>query len=204
MAEKHDGYSSSSLATQVRESPSRPGVIWVGTDDGNVQLSLDGGDNFTNVAPNVRGLPRGYIQVARIEPSHFDPATAYVAFDNHRNDDWKPYLFKTTDYGKTWKNITKGIGEHDFARVIREDPIRKGLLYLGTERGVYVSFNAGNSWMPLQLNLPVTSSLLESLIKQFNDRVKRTEKFWDVGGAASILQVRAALLSENERLDKHY
>src|SRR5262249_32818244 len=96
MAEKNDGYSSSSLITQVRESPSRPGVLWIGTDDGNLQVSRDGGETWTNVAANVPGLPKGFVQVSRVEPSHFDPGTAYVAFDNHRKDDWKPYLVKTT------------------------------------------------------------------------------------------------------------
>ena len=109
MAEKHDGYAASSLSTQIRESPSRPGVIWIGTDDGNLQVSKDDGETFTNVIGNIHGsfvAPHGYIQISRIEPSHFDPGTAYVALDAHRYDDWKPYLFKTTDYGQTWTNVT--------------------------------------------------------------------------------------------------
>jgi len=103
MAEKHDGYAASSLGTQIRESPSRPGIVWVGTDDGNLQVSKDDGETFTNVYGNISGAPKGWVQVSRIEPSHFDPATAYVALDNHRNDDWNAYLFKTTDYGRTWR-----------------------------------------------------------------------------------------------------
>jgi hypothetical protein len=154
MAEKHDGYSSSSLATQVRESPSRPGVIWVGTDDGNVQVSLDGGDNFTNVAPNVRGLPRGYVQVARIEPSHFDPATAYVAFDNHRNDDWKPYLFKTTDYGKSWTSVAGNLPAKGNINAMREDYDNPNLLFAGTEFALFVSLDGGKEWKKFMTGMP--------------------------------------------------
>src|ERR1051325_11298944 len=99
MASKHDGYSTSSTATQVRESPSRPGVIWVGTEDGNLQVCQDGGMTFTNVIGHIAAAPKPYTHIARIEPSHFDPGTTYVAIDNHRADDWKPYLFKTTDFG---------------------------------------------------------------------------------------------------------
>ena len=90
MAEKHDGYAASSLATQVRESPSRPGIIWIGTEDGNLQVSMDGGETFTNVYGNITGAPKGYMQISRIEPSHFDPGTAYVAMDHHRYDDSSP------------------------------------------------------------------------------------------------------------------
>jgi hypothetical protein len=90
MASKHDGYQQNSVSTQLRESPSKPGVIWIGTDDGNLQLSQDSGTTFTNVIDNISGAPKGFVQISRIEPSHFDPATAYVALDNHRNDDWKP------------------------------------------------------------------------------------------------------------------
>jgi len=105
MPSKHDGYAASSVATQVRESPSKPGVIWIGTEDGNLQVSQDGGETFTNVIANVSGGPKGYTHISRIEPSHFDPGAAYVAIDNHRNDDWKPYLFKTTDYGRKWSSV---------------------------------------------------------------------------------------------------
>jgi uncharacterized membrane protein YgcG len=157
MAEKHDGYSSSSLITQVRESPSKPGVIWIGTDDGLLQLSMNGGETFTNVFDNVvkAGLPKGYVQTARIEPSHFDAATAYVAFDNHRCcDDWKPYLFKTTDYGKSWTNVVGNLPGHGTVNALREDYDNPNLLFVGTEFGLYVTLDGGRDWKKFMTNLP--------------------------------------------------
>jgi photosystem II stability/assembly factor-like uncharacterized protein len=154
MAEKHDGYSASSLATQVRESPSKPGVIWIGTDDGNLQLSQDGGETFTNVIDNIADAPKGYVQISRIEPSHFDPATAYVALDNHRNDDWKPYLFKTTDYGKTWTNVTGNLPEPGNINALREDYDNPRLLFVGTEFGLFVTVDGGAEWKKFMTNLP--------------------------------------------------
>lgn len=158
MAEKHDGYSASSLATQVRESPSRPGEIWVGTDDGNLQLSLNDGDSFTNVMDNltasVSGAPKGYVQVTRIEPSHFDPAVTYVALDNHRNDDYHPYLYKTSDYGKTWSDVTANLPPLGPVQALREDDRNPNLLFAGTEFGLYVSTDGAKSWQKFMTNLP--------------------------------------------------
>jgi photosystem II stability/assembly factor-like uncharacterized protein len=154
MAEKHDGYSASSLATQVRESPSKPGVIWIGTDDGNLQLSQDGGETFSNVVDNIPDAPKGYVQISRIEPSHFDPATAYVALDNHRNDDWKPYLFKTTDYGKSWTNVTGNLPELGNINALREDYDNPRLLFVGTEFGLFVTMDGGKQWQKFMTNLP--------------------------------------------------
>jgi photosystem II stability/assembly factor-like uncharacterized protein len=157
MAEKHDGYAASSLATQIRESPSRPGVIWVGTDDGNLQLSKDDGDTFTNVIDNIKGAPpapHGWLQIARIEPSHFDPATAYVALDNHRNDDWKPYLFKTTDYGRTWTNVAANLPANGNINALREDYDNPDLLFVGTEFGLYVTLDGCKEWKQFMNNLP--------------------------------------------------
>lgn len=154
MASKHDGYSSSSLATQVRESPSRPGVIWIGTDDGNLQVSQDGGLNFTNVIDNISGAPKGYVQISRIEPSHFDPGTAYVALDNHRNDDWKPYLFKTTDFGRSWTNVTGNLPALGNINAVREDYVNPNLLFVGTEFGLFVSLDGGKEWKKFMTGLP--------------------------------------------------
>jgi photosystem II stability/assembly factor-like uncharacterized protein len=154
MASKHDGYAASSLATQIRESPSRPGVIWVGTDDGNLQVSLDDGETFSNVMGNIQGAPRGYVQVSRIEPSHFDPATCYVALDNHRNDDWKPYLFKTTDYGKTWTNVTANLPALGNVNAVREDLENPNLIFVGTEFALYVSLDGSKSYQKFMTGLP--------------------------------------------------
>ncbi len=154
MASKHDGYAASSLATQIRESPSRPGIIWIGTDDGNLQLSMDDGDTFTNVIGNISGAPRGYVQVSRIEPSHFDPGACYVALDNHRNDDWKPYLFKTTDFGKTWTSLASNLPANGNINALREDLDNPNLLFLGTEFGLYVSLDGGREWKKFMTGMP--------------------------------------------------
>ncbi len=154
MAEKHDGYSASSLITQVRESPAKPGIIWTGTDDGNLHVSLDGGDTFTNVYGNIKGAPRGYVQISRIEPSHFDPGTCYVALDPHRLDDWAPYLFKTTDYGKTWTNVTADLPKKGNINALREDLENPDLLFVGTEFGLYVTLDGAKSWQKFMTGLP--------------------------------------------------
>ena len=154
MASKHDGYSTSSTATQVRESPSRPGVLWVGTEDGNLQLSQDGGETFTNVIGNIAGAPQGYTHISRIEPSHFDPGTCYVAIDNHRNDDWKPYLFKTTDFGKTWTSVAGDLPANGNINALREDYDNPNLLFAGTEFGLFVTLDGGQTWKKFMTGLP--------------------------------------------------
>src|SRR5215210_4789898 len=136
----------------VSESPVKAGVIWTGSDDGLVQVTRDGGLKWENVTP--KGMPE-WIQINSLDASPHDAATAYVAATAYKSDDFRPYLYKTSDYGKTWKKITAGIPDNAFTRVVREDPNRRGLLYSGTETGLYVSFNDGESWQSLQLNLPV-------------------------------------------------
>jgi photosystem II stability/assembly factor-like uncharacterized protein len=136
----------------VAESPVQQGVIWVGTDDGLVQVTRDNGKTWQNVTPN--GIPE-FILINSIEASPSEPGTAYFAATNYKQDDQKPYLYKTTDYGKTWKKIVNGIPENDFTRVIREDPNRKNFLYAGTETGVYYSSDSGDTWRGLKLNLPI-------------------------------------------------
>jgi hypothetical protein len=154
MAEKHDGYAANSLATQVRESPSRRGVIWIGTDDGNLHVSQDSGVSFTNVYSNITGAPKGYVQISRIEPSHFEGGTAYVALDDHRRDDYKPYLFKTTDYGKTWTNVASNLPVKGHINALREDYDNPNLLFVGTEFGLYVTLDGGRDWKKFMHGLP--------------------------------------------------
>ncbi|MFK7811444.1 MAG: WD40/YVTN/BNR-like repeat-containing protein [Maribacter sp.] len=134
----------------IEESPLKEGVIWVGSDDGLVHLTQDGGETWSNVTPN--GLKESIINV--VEPSPHDPASAYIAVTGYKLNDFTPYIFKTKDYGKTWTKIVNGIPGNTFARSVREDPDRKGLLYAGTETGVFVSFDDGKLWLPLQNNLP--------------------------------------------------
>ena len=163
----------------VMESPLQAGTIWTGSDDGLVYLTRDSGKNWTNVTPPKELMPE-WIQINSIEASPFDPATAYVAATMYKFDDYKPYLYKTNDYGKTWKKITNGIAENAFTRVVREDPNKRGLLYAGTETGIYVSFDDGANWQSLQLNLPVTPITDLAIHKREKELVAATQgrSFW--------------------------
>jgi len=136
----------------ANESPLKEGLLWVGSDDGLIHVSKDGGANWENVTP--ANMPE-WNMVNSIEPSAFDEGTCYVAATRYKLGDFTPYLYKTTDYGKTWTTITKGIPAEHFTRVVREDPKRKGLLYAGTETGMYISFDDGANWAPFQMNLPI-------------------------------------------------
>jgi len=136
----------------ANESPLQEGVLWVGSDDGFIHLTKDGGKNWTNVTP--KGMPE-WMMINSIEPSPFDAETCYVAGTRYKMGDFSPYLYKTKDYGATWTQINKGINKEHFTRVIRADPAKKGLLYAGTETGMYLSFNDGKSWEVFQQNLPI-------------------------------------------------
>ncbi len=129
--------------------------MWVGTDDGNVQVTRDGGATFSNVTANLPGLPAGSMYwVSRVAPSAFDTATAYVAVDGHRSDDLKPYLYVTHDFGKTFTPITSGLPSYGNIQVVTEDPKNKNLLFVGTEFGLFTSLNAGQSWQKFMNNYP--------------------------------------------------
>ena len=136
------------------ESPVEAGVLWVGSDDGLVNVSRDGGGHWDNVTPPKAIMPE-WIMINEIDASPTDKGTAYVAATNFKWDDFHPYLYKTSDYGKTWTKIVDGIPATEYTRVIRADPKKRGLLYAGTERGVYVSFDDGSHWQSLQLKLPI-------------------------------------------------
>ena len=153
MASKHDGYSGYGYITTVAESPKVPGILWVGTDDGNIQLSKDGGSTWTNISKNVPGIGETY-HINRVEPSHFDPAVCYLAVDGHRLDDLKPYLFVTRDYGATWTSLVNNLPAWGTVNVVREDTKNKDLLFVGTEYGLYVSLNGGGQWKPLMSGMP--------------------------------------------------
>ncbi|MGB5553909.1 MAG: glycosyl hydrolase, partial [Flavobacteriaceae bacterium] len=170
----------------LAESSHEKGVLWAGSDDGLIHITKDGGQNWDNVTPP--NLAESIIN--SIEVSPHDPATAYVVAMRYKQMDLGSYIFKTTDYGKTWTKITNGIsGEHTFARVVREDPKRRGLLYAGTETGLFISLNDGQNWQPFQLNLPVVP--INDLKFQTNDLVAATagRSFWildDVGAIQSL------------------
>ena len=135
----------------VAESPVKKGLIWVGSDDGLVHLTSDGGEHWSDVTPRQMAQ---WTRINLIEPSHFDAGTAYLTADRHMLDDHRPLVYKTTDFGKSWTEITSGLPITDSVYAVREDPNRRGLLFAGTERGIYVSFDDGANWQSLQLNLP--------------------------------------------------
>jgi photosystem II stability/assembly factor-like uncharacterized protein len=137
----------------LAESPLQRGMLWAGTDDGLIQLTRDDGKTWENVTP--KDMPE-WSMVSIVEASHHDPATAYAAIDRHKLDDFNPLIYKTHDYGKTWTRISNGIPPGAYVRAVREDPKLKGLLYAGTETGVYFSVDDGAHWQSLQLNLPTT------------------------------------------------
>jgi len=165
----------------IAESRLKAGLIWAGTNDGLVQLTRDGGKSWSNVTANIPSLPP-WGTVTSIEPSRYDTGTAYVTVDFHQVNNRDPFVYKTTDYGRSWRAITGGIPRSplSYAHVIREDPVRRGLLYLGTENGVYVSFNDGEAWQPLQNNLPRAPVYWLAIQEHFNDLVVATygRGFW--------------------------
>ncbi len=165
----------------LAESPVAKGQIWAGTNDGQLQMTRDGGQHWTNLTANIAGLPPK-MTVDSIEPSKYAAGTCYVAFDGHQVDIRDPYLYKTTDYGKTWARITTGIpaSQLSYTHVVREDPVRQGLLYAGTENGLYTSLDDGAHWKPFQQNLPHAPVYWLTVQPQFNDLVVGTygRGFW--------------------------
>ena len=173
------------------ESPVEKGTIWVGSDDGLVHITRDGGKNWQNVTPS--GMPE-WIQINSIDASSFDAGTAYVAATMYKLDDFRPYLYKTSNYGKTWKKITDGIPDNAFTRVIREDPNRRGLLFAGTETGLYASFDDGENWQSLRLNLPVVPITDLAIHKREKDLVAATQgrAFWVLDDLPVLYQLADA------------
>jgi photosystem II stability/assembly factor-like uncharacterized protein len=159
----------------IAPSPKKEGVIWVGSNDGEVNVSEDGGARWTNVTQNIPNLP-SWGTVTNIEPSHFDPATAYVAINLQLVGDYNPYVYKTTDYGKTWKLISASVPKsvNSSANCIIEDPVRQGMLYLGTENAIFVSWDDGGNWMRLRNNFPPVPVQWLVVQPTFNDLVVGT------------------------------
>lgn len=170
----------------LAESPITKGLLWAGSDDGLLHVSRDGGGHWENITPKAYGR---FTRTAVIEPSRFAPGTAYVAANRYQQDDFRPYLWKTTDYGRTWTAINAGIPVGAYTRSIREDPVRRGLLYAGTETGVYVSFDDGARWEPLQLNLPRAS--VRDLALRDNDLIAATHgrAFWVLDDISLLRQL---------------
>jgi len=164
----------------------RGGEIWAGTDDGLIQVTRDEGKTWENVTPPEL---TPWTKVTHLEASHSDAGTAYAAVDRHRLDDYQPYLYRTRDFGKSWQRVTSGIPDGSFLNCVREDPARKGLLYVCTEKGIYVSFNDGDDWQSLQLNLPTTS--VRDLVVHENDLVIATfgRSFWILDDVTPLRQM---------------
>jgi len=185
------------LGTILTIAPSevKEGVIWVGTDDGNIQLTKDAGKTWENVTP---AAVTTWSTVSIVEPSHFDASTAYVAVNRNNLEDLHPHFFRTHDSGKTWQETISGIREMDFVRVVREDPVRKGLLYAGTEEGAYVSFDEGEHWQTLRLNMPVVA--IHDLAIEQDDLIAATygRSFWILDDVTPLRQVNAGMASAGE------
>ena len=175
------------------ESPVKAGVFWAGSDDGLVHVSQDNGATWQNVTPRFAGK---FTRVSVIEPGHYDAGTAYLAANRYQQDDFHPYLYRTTDFGKTWTQINAGIPEIAYTRTIREDPVKRGLLYAGTEIGVFVSFDDGARWQSLQLNLPRSSA--RDLTVHGNDLAVATHgrAFWILDNLAPLRQLTDAMRRE--------
>ena len=182
------------------ESPVEPGVLWAGADDGLIHVSRDNGETWTDVTPD--DMPEAMISI--IDASHFNGGTAYVAATRYKFDDFTPMLYKTENYGQSWTKITDGIPAMDFTRVIREDPNREGLLYAGTETGLYVSFDDGDNWQPLQLNLPAVPITDLAVHKREKDLVVATQgrAFWILDDLAVLHQIRNQVKNQDYHLYK--
>ena len=170
----------------IAPSPVSAGQIWAGTDSGLIHLTRDNGKSWNNVTP--QGLS-DWSKISIIDASHFDAGTAYAAVDRHRLDDIGPYIYRTHDFGKSWTRINSGIPDGAYVRVVREDPVRKGLLFAGTEVGVFFSLNDGDTWQPLRLNMP--ASPVHDLVIKDNDLVAATHgrAFWILDDMAPLRQL---------------
>src|SRR5437588_830631 len=170
----------------IAESPLKRGLLWVGSDDGLIHTTLDDGAHWSDVTPH--DMPQ-WSTISMIEPSHFDPGTAYAAADRHKLDDIKPYAFKTADGGKGWTRIDRGLPAGAVVHAVREDPAKRGLLFAGTEIGMFVSFDDGQNWQSLQLNLP--RSPIHDLVVKGDDVVVATHgrSFWILTDFTPLRQI---------------
>ncbi|MDX6574375.1 MAG: hypothetical protein QOE96_328 [Blastocatellia bacterium] len=187
----------------IAESPKEAGVIWAGTNDGIMQITRDGGKNWTNVTKNIPNL-LSWGTVSNIEPSRYNAGAAYITVDGHQVNNRDPFIYKTSDYGKTWKAITNGIPHTmlSYTHCVREDPVRPGLLYVGTEGGLFVSYDDGGNWQPLQANLPHAPVYWIAIQENFHDLVIATygRGFWILDDITPLQQANAEVLNSSAHL----
>jgi photosystem II stability/assembly factor-like uncharacterized protein len=183
----------------IAPSPLDAKLLWVGTDDGLIHRSTDDGKSWQNVTPPAL---TAWSKIATLEASHFDKLTAYAAVDRHRIEDYKAYLYRTHDGGKSWQPIANGIPDGAYLNVVREDPVRRGLLYAGTETGIYVSFDDGDRWQPVQMNLPVVS--VRDIAVHGDDVVVATHgrSFWILDDVTALREANDSIASEDVHLYK--
>ena len=185
----------------IAESPNEAGVIWVGSDDGLIHITRNNGESWEDITPPASMSPK-LNMINCIDPSPFKKGTAYVAATSYKFGDYTPYLYKTEDYGKSWRLITSGIKGNHYTRAIRSDKVREGLLYAGTEWGMYISFDDGSSWKPFQLNLPVTS--IRDLHVRDNDLIAATHgrSFWMIDDLTPLHQLSSEMANKEAVLYK--
>jgi photosystem II stability/assembly factor-like uncharacterized protein len=187
---------------RIAESPAQAGVIWAGTDDGNLQVTRDGGKNWSNVTGNAAGVPQ-FAEIAWVEPSRTAPGTAYVAFEHHWFDDFHPYIFKTTDFGKTFTNITSDLPKDGYLWVVKEDPKNPRVLYVGSELGLHVSFDGGAKWVRMHLgNLPPVAVRDITIHPRDNDLILGTHgrSIWILDDATPLQEINEQVTSESAYL----
>lgn len=199
---RHDGVQQFPTITTVSESPINQNILWVGTDDGNLQVTKDGGTNWKNVVEKASGVPKG-TYVSRVVASKFNEGTAYATFDGHRNGDFKVYVYMTNDFGENWKSISSNLPSNNgVANVIREHPRNPNLLFVGTEFGMYASWDKGGNWMKLKLNLP-TVPVDDILIHpRENDLILGTHgrSIWVMDDITPLEQLNETVLGSNVHL----
>jgi photosystem II stability/assembly factor-like uncharacterized protein len=198
---RNDGVQSFSNAVAFAESPIVPGLYWYGSDDGNIQVSRDAGETWTEVSKNIPGGTREYY-ISRIEPSRFDAATAYVSIDGHKSDDLKPYVYVTRDYGRTWTSITNNLPPIGNVNTVRQDLRNPNLLYAGTEFGFFVSLDEGKSWKKFMTNLPVVRIDDVLTHPRDNDLVLATHgrSIWIMDDISALQQLKPETMAKDAHL----
>jgi photosystem II stability/assembly factor-like uncharacterized protein len=197
-----DGVAAWPCITAIAESPAKAGVLWAGTDDGNLQMSRDDGKTWSNVNSHIMGLPKGGY-VSRIEPSHKDPGTAYVTFDNHRSADYGIYIFVTKNYGDSFQKLSNGIPpDAGTVHVIREDPVNPDLLFAGTEFGMFISFDRGANWHQMKNGLPTVPVFDVQIHPRDHDLILATHgrSIWIMDDISSLEQMNAQTLTSDLKL----